>query len=89
MRIALAFFVAVAVASPATAADRNYSVTSFDRIRVEGPYSVNVTTNVAPFARASGDLRAIDRVSLRVEGRTLYVRANRPACREWSQRPDR
>ena len=87
MRITLAFFVAVAVASPATAADRNYSVTSFDRIRVEGPYSVNVTTNVAPFARASGDLRAIDRVSLRVEGRTLYVRANRPAAGSTLDKP--
>ena len=29
---------------------RNYSVTSFDRIRVDGPYQVTLSTNVAPFA---------------------------------------
>ena len=38
-------------AAPAT---RNYSVTSFDRIRIDGPYKVALKTNVAPYARASG-----------------------------------
>ena len=84
MRITLALFLA-ALAVPASAADRNYSVTSFDRIRVEGPYAVSVTTNVSPFARASGSLAAMDGVSLRVEGRTLYVRAERSA---WGGKPD-
>ncbi|MDQ3143367.1 MAG: DUF2807 domain-containing protein, partial [Pseudomonadota bacterium] len=79
MRITLALLFAAALAVPASAADRNYSVTSFDRIRVEGPYAVSVTTSVAPFARAKGALPAIDGVSLRVEGRTLYVRADRSA----------
>ena len=85
MRITLALFLAAAIAVPATAADRNYSVTSFDRIRVEGPYAISVTTNVAPFARATGSLAAMDGVSLRVEGRTLYVRADRSA---WGGKPD-
>lgn len=87
MRITLAFFLAAAVAIPATAADRNYSVTSFDRIRVEGPYAVNLTTNVAPFARASGSQRGLDSVSLRVEGRTLHVRANRSAWGSDADKP--
>lgn len=85
MRIALTIFLAASSAVSAHAADRNYSVTSFDRIRVEGPYAVSVTTNVAPFARAKGALGAIDGVSLRVEGRTLYVRADRSA---WGGKPD-
>ena len=85
MRITLALFLAAATALPAIAADRNYSVTSFDRIRVEGPYAVKVTTNVAPFARANGSLTAMDGVSLRVEGRTLIVRADRSA---WGGKPD-
>ncbi len=85
MRIILALLLAATLAFPATAADRNYSVTSFDRIRVEGPYAVTVTTNVAPFARAKGALTAIDGVSLRVEGRTLYVRADRSA---WGGKPN-
>lgn len=62
-------------ASPAVAAERNYSVTSFDRIRVDGPYEVRLRTNVAPFARASGSQASLDGVSIKVEGRTLIVRA--------------
>lgn len=64
-------------ASPAMAVERNYSVTSFDRVRIDGPYKVKLTTGVAPFAVASGSAGAIDRVSVEVEGRTLIVRQNR------------
>jgi hypothetical protein len=68
--------VAVVAASPAMAAERNFSVTSFDRVRVDGPYKVKLTTGVPPFAIASGSDAAIDRVSVSVEGRTLIVRSN-------------
>jgi hypothetical protein len=70
------FCVAAVAASPAMAAERNYSVTSFDRIRVDGPYKVKLTTSVAPFAIARGSAMAIDRVAVDVEGRTLVVRQN-------------
>ena len=84
--IALSLLAAGLIAiGPAEAAERNYTLTSFDRIRVEGPYAVNLVTNRAPFARASGTARAIERVSMRVEGRTLYVRADRSA---WGGNPD-
>jgi hypothetical protein len=73
---------------PATAAtpvaQRNYSVSSFDRIRVDGPYEVRLKTNVAPFARASGSAAAIDGVSVKVEGRTLIVR---PSSGGWGGYP--
>ena len=78
MRI-LAFLFIAAAASPLAAADRNYSVTDFTRIRVEGPYAVTLKADSAPFARASGSMRALDRVSLRVEGRTLIIRTDRSA----------
>lgn len=58
----------------AAAAKRNYSVTSFDRVRIDGPYKVALTTNVAPFARATGSPLALDALSIGVEGRTLVVR---------------
>ena len=58
-----------------TSSQRNYSVTSFDRIRLDGPYQVDLKTNVAPFARASGPAASLDGVSIAVEGRTLVVRA--------------
>jgi hypothetical protein len=78
MRI-LAFLIIAAVASPLAAAQRNYSVTDFTRVRVEGPFAVTVATNIAPFARATGSPRALDRVSLRVDGRTLIIRTDRSA----------
>lgn len=69
----------VAASLPAGAAtpttQRNFSVNGFDRIRVDGPYQVQLKTGVAPFARASGTAAAIDGVSIKVEGRTLVVRA--------------
>ena len=57
-------------------AKRNFSVPSFDRIRVDGPFQVVLKTNVAPYARASGSSAALDGVSVKVEGRTLIVRPN-------------
>lgn len=75
MRASLAFFLLTAlVAVPADAATRNYSVTSFTRIRVDGPYDVHLSTGVSPFARATGDWGAIDQLSLSVEGQTLVIR---------------
>lgn len=84
MRI-LALLLIAAAATPAAAAQRNYSVTDFTRVRVEGPFAVALATNVAPFARASGTPRALDRLSLRVEGRTLIIRTDKSA---WGGAPD-
>jgi hypothetical protein len=61
-------------AAPLAAAERNYTVTDFDRVRVEGPFQITVTTGSAVTARAEGDPRALDALVLRVDGRTLVVR---------------
>ena len=66
-------------AAPASAADRRYTVTDFDRIQVDGPFQVSVVTGRAGSAKASGSNAAIERVSIEVQGRTLKVRANRSA----------
>ena len=60
--------------APAAALPRSFTVTSFDRIRVEAPYAVTLATGRAPFARAEGSAAALDLVDLRVEGRTLIIR---------------
>jgi hypothetical protein len=70
---ALAAFACLVAAEPALAAERTFSITSFDRIRIDGPYRVKLTTSVAPFARVTGSSAAIDRVSVEVQGRTLVV----------------
>lgn len=81
----LALISLLLLAAPAGAAERNYSVTSFDRIRVDGPYQVTLKTNVSPFAKASGAQASLEGVSIKVEGRTLTVRAD--TSRTWGGYP--
>lgn len=70
----LALLALASLPAASRAADRNFSVTGFDRIRVDGPYKVNLRTGVAPYARASGTTASLDGVSIKVEGRTLVIR---------------
>jgi hypothetical protein len=64
------------LATPAAATTRNFGITSFEKVRVDGPFKVTLTTGVAPFARASGSSAALDRVAVDVEGSTLVVHSN-------------
>lgn len=74
----LALLVLASLPQPARSAaapvTRTYSVTSFDRIRIDGPYKVALKTSVSPFARATGSPLSLDGLSVAVEGRTLVVR---------------
>lgn len=73
-------FACAALAAPAAAAERRFTVTDFDRVQVEGPFEVVLVTGKAPSAIATGDSQAaLDRVSVDVQGRTLRVRANASA----------
>jgi len=74
MRTFTAIFLLLVAAAPAGAATRNFGVSGFDRIRVDGPYKVKVTTGVPASAIASGPVRALDGVAIDVQGRTLVVR---------------
>jgi len=77
MRTLVLFAALIALAAPANAATRNFGITSFTRIRVDGPFKVNVATGVAPFARASGPSQtALDRVAIDVQGDTLVIHSN-------------
>ncbi|QPQ54693.1 DUF2807 domain-containing protein [Allosphingosinicella flava] len=78
MKFLAAFLFALFAIAPAPAAERTYTVTDFDRISVEGPYRVTVTTGSASRARATGpSLAALDRLRLDVEGGTLRIRTAR------------
>jgi Putative auto-transporter adhesin, head GIN domain len=66
-------------ATPAGAATRNFTVTDFDKVKVDGPYAVDVVTGRGPFARIEGGANALDSVTVEVQGRTLVVRFNRSA----------
>jgi len=62
-----------ALAAPAAAANRNFAVTSFTKVRIEGPYKVTLATGVPPFAKASGSAAALDRIAIENRGDTLVV----------------
>jgi hypothetical protein len=79
-RIMASMALAAALAAPAAAAERRYSVTDFDRVVVEGPFNVRLATGRnSSSALATGSQQALDRVSLEVQGRTLRIRPNRAA----------
>ena len=60
-------------AAPAHADERSFMLTGFDRIRVVGPFQVEVTTGGSAGASAQGDQRALDSVNVRVSGTTLVI----------------
>ncbi len=59
---------------PAAGAERRFSVTSFERIRVEGPFEVRLDTGKPPSASVVADQRTLDQMSFTVDGTTLVVR---------------
>lgn len=73
------FAIAALAASPwpAHAAERVFTVTSYDRVRVEGPYQVEIVTGRGSSARATGTREALDRIDLEVQGQTLIIRTDR------------
>ncbi len=85
MKIAVAALLLLAV--PALAAERGYSVTGFDRVRIDGPYKVTLVTGKSPGARAYGSAAAIEALSVETQGRMLIVRRNRQAWGGDASRP--
>ena len=73
MRLSL-FLAACVIATPASAAERSYSVGSYDRLRVDGPFEVHVVAGGSPRASATGSEEMLARLDLKVEGTTLAVR---------------
>lgn len=76
MRILVIAAALFALATPAGAATRNFGITGFEKVRVDGPFQVKLSTGVAPFARATGAPAALDRVAVEVRGNTLVVHNN-------------
>lgn len=86
-KIALAL--ALLLPGAAQAADKRFTLSTFDKVRIEGDVAVEIHSGASPFAVASGDPRALEALSLRVQGGTLYIRrarTNAPVERRY--RPD-
>jgi hypothetical protein len=73
--IGLALAMLAPLATPALAATQNYGVSSFGKIRIAGPYDVQVRVGGSPSARASGPRDMLDRLSVEQNGDTLVVRS--------------
>lgn len=74
----------VSAATPARADQRQYTIGSFDRVRVEGPFDVRLATGQSPGANAEGPAGSLEALEVRVEGTTLIVR---PGTGGWGERP--
>ncbi|URW75635.1 DUF2807 domain-containing protein [Sphingomonas donggukensis] len=74
----------VLTAAPARADERSYMFSDFDRIRVEGPFEVIVGDAPSASVSAEGDARALDRLAVRVDGRTLVIS---PGVNGWGGYP--
>ncbi len=86
MRIALLIPIALFAAGSAPAPEeRRVLLTGFDRIRVDGPFMVQVVAG-PPAATVSGDHRAIDRVSIRNQGGILVVGVSTATWEGWSDK---
>ncbi len=68
----------------AYAAERNFTVTDFDRIEVDGAFDVSVETGKSPSVRASGSTTAVDQLLVEIRARTLRIR---PARTNWGGWP--
>lgn len=77
-RIMPALFL-LGLAAPSFAAEKRFTVTDYDRVQVDGPFEVTLSTGKAPTAAASGSAVSLDRVTIDVQGRVLRVRPNRSA----------
>lgn len=76
MRTILLILAGFAASAPASAAVRTFMVEDFSRVRIDGPYKVQLVTGAAPFAKATGSTAALDSISIDVEDGTLKIRPN-------------
>ena len=80
----LAAIVLLLAAAPAGAATRNFSVVSFTKLEVSGPYQVDVRTGSGQSATATGSQRALDQLTVEVRGDRLVIQPNRANWGGWS-----
>src|SRR4051812_19861729 len=77
--LALALLLLTAASAPQ---DKTYLVSGFERVRVDGPYQVDIVRGPNS-ARAQGDPKALDQLDVHVDGSTLVIGAG---TRGWETR---
>jgi hypothetical protein len=78
MQIMAAFLLLIlgvaASATSAIAATKNYGLTSFDTVDVQGAYQISITLGTAVSAQAEGSQAALDSLEMLVIGNRLVIR---------------
>ena len=80
---ALSLVGAALATTPSLAAERGYSVIGFDKIKVEGPFTVIVVTGRSGSARASGSSAALERIAVSVQSGTLVIKPYKSGWGGW------
>lgn len=73
--------------APGFAAQKRYAISDFDQIRVFGPFNVVIQTGRAASVTASGDLQALDVVSVTSSGGVLTIQTLTRARSSWKDQP--
>ncbi len=66
--------------------ERDYQVSSFDRIELAGAYDATVRTGAAPSVHARGNQKAIEDLEVAVENGALVIRPRKSMNLGWSSR---
>ncbi|MEO5867842.1 MAG: DUF2807 domain-containing protein [Sphingomonas sp.] len=74
----------LAMPGAACAATHVYTLGSYDRVRIEGPFEVSVETGAPPGAQANGASAAVDGLDIALQGNTLVVRMGHQG---WGETP--
>ena len=82
-RLILLPLVLIAIGAAPAPAERRFMLTDFDRVRLSGPFTVEITTGGPPGATVSGDGRAAERIDLRVDGGLLVIAASTQGWDGW------
>ncbi|KPF78857.1 hypothetical protein IP88_02995 [alpha proteobacterium AAP81b] len=72
----------------ASAAERGFPATGFDRVEATGSEDVTIVTGGAPSVTATGPQARLDRLDIRVEGNTLRIGHKRGMNLSWSSGDD-
>lgn len=78
------FALLLLIPTVAPAASRTYSVGSFERVRIEGPFEVHIATGKSPGAHVDGDQAIVDQLEISVNGTTITVRLGQAG---WGETP--
>ncbi len=75
------------LSGPSPAAEKRYAISDFDHVQVFGPFNVVIQTGRATSVIASGDVAALDMISVNSSSGVLTVKTLTKARSSWKEQP--